>query len=122
MKAIGPYSLWRKAARGKTVPCYFSGFLGMDPETKTLVKGGLRAEIKASFNNMDKVLSDAKVEKDDIIKTTVYLTKMSDFSDMNDEFAAYFNSAKKPTRCCVAVKELPLGALFEIEIVAHFAE
>ena len=116
IKAIGPYSLFVKPT--KKNPIHFSGLVGIIPETGALVEGGLEAEVKQIFFNMDIVLGEAGVQKTDIAKTTVFLAAMSDFARFNEMYAAYFGD-HKPARSCVAVKELPKGAVAEIEILAY---
>ena len=114
MKPIGPYSLWVKGI-SNAVPYHFSGVIGLDPTTGALSPGGLKNEVHQAFKNLDEVLAQTPVKKTDIVKTTVFLTTMQHFSEMNEIYAQYFGE-HKPARSCVAVSELPKGCLFEIEV------
>ena len=98
--AIGPYSQGNRA--GDTV--YLSGQLGIDPATGKLAEGGVGAQARQSLKNIQALLA------------TVCLTSMADFKEVNEAYAAVFN-ADCPARSCVAVKELPLNGLVEIEAI-----
>ena len=114
---IGPYSIWVEAPSHAT-PVYFSGVIGIDAHSE-IVPGGLLAEVKQAFLNLDANLKSAGLNKSHIIKTTVFLANMADFAAMNELYAAYFTDDVKPARSCVAVKDLPKGSLFEIEVLAY---
>lgn len=111
--AIGPYSqaIWA----GDLL--YLSGQTPIDPATKKLVEGDIAAQTAQAFNNLEAVLNSAGLSMDDVIKCNVYLTSMSNFRGMNVVYQTRF-SAPYPARTTVAVLELPLGALVEIEMVA----
>jgi len=113
---IGPYS---QAIRvGAFVYC--SGQIPLDPATGALAPGGVAAQTERVVDNLAAVLRAAGTDLGAVVKTTVYLLRMSDFAEMNDVYAARFGSAA-PARSTVAVAGLPLGARIEIEAVA-FAE
>ena len=116
LKAVGPYSFFVKPV--KKNPIHFSGLIGLDPATNALTPGGLEPETLQIFRNMDYVLGLAGVTKTDIAKATVFLTNMGDFAKLNTLYESYFGE-HKPARSCVAVKELPKGAVVEIEIIAY---
>lgn len=111
--AIGPYS--------QAVWCgdllYLSGQTPIDPSTKKLVDGDIASQTAQAFNNLEAVLAAASLTLDQVIKCNVYLTSMSHFSGMNEVYQTRF-TAPYPARTTVAVLELPLGALVEIEMVA----
>jgi 2-iminobutanoate/2-iminopropanoate deaminase len=115
-RAIGPYShaVWS----GNLLYC--SGQAAVDPATMKLVAGGISEQTQQTFNNLEMVLKDAGLSLDDVIKVNVYLTSMSNFAGMNTVYQARF-SAPNPARTTVAVAELPLNALVEIECVAEKA-
>lgn len=110
--AIGPYSQGNRA--GDTV--YLSGQLGIDPATGKLAEGGVGAQARQSLKNIQALLAEVGATEKNVVKTTVFLTSMADFKEVNEAYAAVFN-ADCPARSCVAVKELPLNGLVEIEAI-----
>ena len=110
--AIGPYSQGTRA--GDTV--YLSGQLGIDPATGKLAEGGVGAQARQSLKNIQALLAEVGATEKNVVKTTVFLTSMADFKEVNEAYAAVFN-ADCPARSCVAVKELPLNGLVEIEAI-----
>lgn len=111
--AVGPYSHAVKA--GKVL--YTSGQLGLDPVTGELVEG-VEAQARVALSNLKAVLAAAKMEMEDVVKTTVFLKDMGDFAAINAIYAEAFGDTK-PARSCVAVASLPKGGLFEIEAIAR---
>ncbi len=112
-QAIGPYSVAIKA--GGFV--FTSGQIGLVPETMTLVEGGVEAEVRQVLTNLRNVLEASGVTLEDVVKTTVFLKDMNDFTKVNAIYAEFFTN-KPPARSAVAVAALPKGALVEIEAVA----
>ena len=111
--AIGPYSQAIKAG-----PFLFlSGALGMDPASGQVVTGGVAAEAEQALNNLGAILKAAGASFDDVVKTTIFLTDMADFSTVNEVYAKRFSGAP-PARSTVAVKELPRSGKVEIEFTA----
>lgn len=113
-RAIGPYSVGVWA--GDLL--YLSGQTPLDPETGTLVTGGVEAQTHRAFDNLEAALLDAGLSLDHVIKCNVYLTDMADFAAMNTAYAARFRQPY-PARTTVAVKGLPRDARVEIELVAR---
>ena len=111
--AVGPYS---HAVRSNG-HLFCSGQTPLDPETKTLVGGGVGAQTRQCFANLFAVLAAAGLTATDVVKCNVYLTDMGDFAEMNAAYEAMF-SAPYPARTTVAGAGLPLGAAVEIELVA----
>lgn len=111
-KAIGPYSPAVKL--GDFV--YVSGTLPIDPETDELVEGGIQEQTYQVLKNMEAVLSEMNLEMRHIMKTTVYMTDLADFNEMNEIYATYF-ADPYPARSTVEVKALPKGAKVEIEAI-----
>ena len=111
--AIGPYSqaIWA----GDLL--YLSGQTPIDPPIKKLVEGDIKVQTAQAFNNLEAVLIEAGLSMEQVIKCNVYLTSMSNFAGMNEVYLTRFQ-APYPARTTVAVFELPLGALVEIEMVA----
>ena len=110
--AIGPYS--QATDTGSTV--YVSGMLGIDPVTGEL-KEGIEAQAEQAFLNLEAVLKAAELTTASVVKTTVFLTDMGAFSQVNAVYSKHF-SAPYPARSCVQVSALPKGGLFEIEAIA----
>ncbi|MDQ2904580.1 MAG: RidA family protein [Ktedonobacteraceae bacterium] len=111
--AIGPYS---QAIRcGQFV--YTSGQIALDPVSGELVGADVQAQTQRVLQNLQAVLASAGTSLANIVKTTVFLTQMSDFQAMNSVYASYFGQPA-PARSTVAVAELPRKALVEIECIA----
>ena len=110
--ALGPYSQ-AKVSGGFL---FASGQIGINPEDGIVVTG-LEAQTKQVIKNIDAVLTAAGTDVSKVIKTTCFLANMSDFQAFNAIYGEYFTS--KPARSCVAVKDLPLGVLCEVEIIAE---
>lgn len=111
--AIGPYSQAIQAGN----MLFTSGQIPIDPATSQFVEGGIAEQTRQVFANLKAVLTEAGYTFDNIVKTTVFLADMSLFGAMNEVYAAQFTGAF-PARSAVAVKELPKGALVEIEVIA----
>lgn len=111
--AIGPYShgVWA----GDLL--FLSGQTPIDPATGALAPGGVTEQTEQVFRNLEAVVADAGLTMDDVVKTTVFLTTMADFPEMNAVYGAHF-AEPYPARSTVAVAALPLGARVEIELVA----
>ena len=112
--SVGPYS----HAIDSDGIIYFSGQTPIDPKTGTIVTGDIKDQTKQSFCNLFNVLKSAGLAGDDVIKVNVYLTDMNNFKKMNEVYAEQFG-APYPARTTIGVKELPLGALVEIEMIAR---
>ena len=112
--AIGPYSQAIKV--GELV--FVSGQLPIDPATGAFAEGGIKELTRQSLTNMKAILEEAGTSMANVVKTTVFLADMNDFSAMNEVYAEFF-AAPFPARSAVAVKTLPKGALVEIECIAQ---
>ncbi|MFZ7128559.1 MAG: RidA family protein [Desulfobacterales bacterium] len=111
--AVGPYSQAVKA--GGFV--FASGQIPLDPGTGALVGGDIRKEAHQALSNLRAVLEAAGSSMNHVVKATVFLTDMADFSDVNEVYAGFFDDAP-PARACIAVAALPKGARVEVEAVA----
>jgi 2-iminobutanoate/2-iminopropanoate deaminase len=111
--AIGPYS--QAVEINKTL--YISGQIPLDPLTGKLVDGDIRIQTEQVFRNIGAILSEAGYSFSDVVKSTCFLKDMADFKAMNEVYALHY-SEDHPARAAFAVKELPLGALIEIETIA----
>jgi 2-iminobutanoate/2-iminopropanoate deaminase len=114
--AVGPYS---QAVR---IPCkellFCAGQIPLDPATQQMVKGDIAVQTRQVLNNVKGLLEAAGTNLSHVVKTTVFLTSMADFKAMNAAYEAFFPT-DPPARSAVAVKELPLGAQVEIEVLAY---
>lgn len=112
-KPIGPYS---PAIKTDSL-IFCAGQTPVDPATGQLVSGGIQEQTQRVMENLRAVLTAAGSSFDSVVKTTVFLTSMSDFAAMNEVYGRYFSGAA-PARTTVAVAELPRGARVEIECIA----
>lgn len=111
--AIGPYS----QAVEVNGTLYVSGQVPVDPATGRFVEGDITIQTQQVFRNIKAILDEAGYNFTDVVKSTCYLTNISDFKAMNEVYARYYVT-DQPARVTFAVKELPLGASIEIETVA----
>lgn len=112
-QAIGPYS--QGIETNDFV--FFSGQIAINPQTGKLEGDDFSSQTQRVLKNIEALLSAQGLTAANVVKTTVFITDMSKFSEVNAEYAKFFPSAP-PARSCVAVSALPLGALVEIEIIA----
>jgi 2-iminobutanoate/2-iminopropanoate deaminase len=112
-KPIGPYSQAIKA-NGFV---YLSGQVALDPKTGEMVGSDIRQQTERVFENIKGILEASGANLHHVVKTTVFLKDMNDFSAMNEVYARYFTSAP-PARSTVQVSRLPKDALVEIEVIA----
>jgi len=113
-KAIGPYS---QAIRAGAL-VYTAGQVPIDPAIGKLIEGGVAEQTRQVLNNVKAILEAAGTSIDRVIKTTVFMSDLSQFSAMNAVYAEFFPS-NPPARSTVQVAALPLGALVEIEAIAE---
>ena len=110
--AIGPYS--------QAIVCgdmlYTSGQIPINPETGNIEATDITAQTEQVMKNLAAVLDAAGTSFENVVKTTCFLAEIADFAAFNAVYAEYFVS--KPARSCVAVKDLPKGALCEVELIA----
>src|SRR5947207_15153124 len=113
--AVGPYN---HAVRiGDLLFC--AGQIPLDPATGNLVSGDIKAQTERVLENVKAILEDQKLTFTNVVKSTVFLTNLSDFAGMNEIYAKYFSS-DFPARSTIQVAALPKGASVEIEVIAHY--
>ena len=112
-RAIGPYS----TAVISGGVCYLSGMIPVDPSTGELAAGDTEGQARQVFENMKTVLEEMHLSMADIVKTTVFLIDLSDFTAVNGIYADYFGP-DYPARSCIQVSALPKGARIEVEAIA----
>ncbi len=115
-EAIGPYSQAVQADQW----LFLSGQIGLDPATGQVVSGGAAAEAERVLDNLAGVLAATGGNLDDIVRTTIYLTDLADFTAVNAVYANRF-SVPYPARATVGVAALPRGARVEIDAIARLA-
>jgi 2-iminobutanoate/2-iminopropanoate deaminase len=116
-KAIGPYSQAVLVERQGAQTLYLSGQIPLDPATGALVAGDIAAQTERALANVEALLAAAGLGFADVVKTTVFLTDLADFAQMNEVYARRF-VAPYPARSTVEVAALPRGARVEIEVLA----
>ena len=112
-KAIGPYSQ-AIIANGFI---FSAGQIALNPATMEIIGGGIREQTERVLQNLEAVLAGAGSSMQKVVKTTVFLVDMQDFTAMNEIYAKHFGD-HKPARSTVAVSGLPRGVRVEIEVVA----
>jgi 2-iminobutanoate/2-iminopropanoate deaminase len=115
--ALGPYS---QAVRVGNL-LFLSGQVGIDPQSGTLVEGGVEAQARQIFRNIGAVLAAAGSDLGRLLKTTVFLKDMAAFKTVNEVYASHVPQPF-PARSAVAVRDLPAGAEVEIEALALAGE
>lgn len=112
-KAIGPYS--QAVAVGQFL--YTSGQIPLDPQTQTIAGTTIQEQTKQVLANLDAVLAAAGTSWAQVVKTTVFMTDLTEFAEMNAIYEAHLGTAK-PARSTVQVAALPRNVKIEIELVA----
>lgn len=111
--AIGPYS--QAVVAGNLI--FTSGQIALNPETGALDGANITEQTHRVCKNLSAVLAEAGGSLKSAVKTVCFLSDMADFAEFNAVYGQYFS--EKPARSCVAVKELPKGALVEVEVIAE---
>ncbi|PIQ97644.1 MAG: reactive intermediate/imine deaminase [Nitrospinae bacterium CG11_big_fil_rev_8_21_14_0_20_56_8] len=114
--AIGPYE--QGVRIGDLV--FTSGQIALDPATGRFLAGDIEQETERTLDNLKAILEAAGLSLGHVVKTTVYLADLGDFSRMNGVYEKYF-ARSKPARACVQVAALPKGARVEIDAIASFS-
>lgn len=112
--AIGPYA--QAVQSGGFL--FTSGQIALDPTTMEIVDGGVEAQTQQVLANLEAVLTEAGLTKTNVIKTTIFLANMDDFTTVNQVYGDFFGD-HKPARSTVEVSRLPKDVLVEIELVAE---
>ncbi|OFZ32159.1 MAG: reactive intermediate/imine deaminase [Bdellovibrionales bacterium RIFCSPHIGHO2_01_FULL_40_29] len=115
-KAVGPYS--QAVLMNDMLFC--SGQIAIDPKTQDVFTGDIKQQTEMVLSNIEAVLKASEMSFSHVVKTTIFLSSMSDFATVNEIYAKRF-SANPPARSTVAVAGLPKGVNIEIEVIAHRA-
>ena len=110
--AVGPYSQAVEVAG----IIYTSGQIAIDPAQGKITATDIFGQAEQCCKNIGAILNEAGLNFENVVKTTCFLADIADFKNFNSVYEKYFIS--KPARSCVAVKDLPAGALCEIEVIA----
>ena len=116
--AIGPYSQATKLPVGDKSLIFVAGQIALDPATNELIEGSVGEQAHRAMKNVQGILAAAGGSLDQVVKTTIFLTTMDDFAEVNEAYGSYFEEAP-PSRATVAVSGLPKGVDVEIEVVAY---
>ena len=111
--AIGPYSQALKV--GEMV--FVSGQIPIDPATDDILQGDIKAQTRQVLTNLNAVLTAAGSSLEKTVKTTVYITNMDEFTQVNEVYSEFFKD-QPPARACVEVSRLPKGVAVEIDAIA----
>jgi 2-iminobutanoate/2-iminopropanoate deaminase len=111
---IGPYN--QAVLAGNTL--YISGQIPMDPETQELISGDIKAETERVMQNLNAILRAADMSFDNVVKSTIFVKDMAQFSAINEAYGAYFDPATAPARETVEVSNLPRYVNVEISMIA----
>lgn len=114
--AIGPYN--QAVACGDLLFC--SGQVALDPATMELVAGGVAEQTEQVLKNLRAVVEAGGSNMERVLRCTIFLADMADFATVNEVYARHFSGAK-PSRACVAVRELPKSGLVEIDCIARLS-
>ena len=115
IKPIGPYT--PGVQNGPFV--FLAGQVGIDPASNTLVEGGVKAETKQAMENLGKVLQEAGLSYQNVVKTTIFMADLKDFADMNEVYGSFFPAGSiAPARSTVQVSAIPRSAHVEIDMIA----
>lgn len=111
--AIGPYSQAVEMAN----TLYISGQLPVDVETGKIVEGGIKEQTEMVLKNIGEILKAAGYTFEDVVKSTVLLSDINDFKDMNEVYGSIY-TVNPPARAAYQVAKLPLNSMIEIETIA----
>ena len=111
---IGPYN--QAVLTGNTL--YTSGQIAINPETSELVLDDIKTETTQVMNNLKAVLKAADMTFENVIKSTIFISNMDDFVNINDVYGSYFDDATAPARETVQVARLPKSVNVEISVIA----
>ena len=112
--AIGPYNQSIKI----NDTLYISGQIPLVPKTMELVSGKIEEETHQVMRNLESIIKKAKMSFKNVVKSTIYLDNMKNFSKVNNVYGSYFKKGDEPARETVAVRSLPKGVRIEISMIA----
>lgn len=111
---IGPYN--QAVLINDTL--YLSGQIGLNPHSMELIEGGVKKEAEQVMKNLKSVLEAAEMNFDQVVKSSIFLSDIADFGQVNEVYGSYFNNESAPARETIAVKTLPKNVRVEISMIA----
>ncbi|MFV1450169.1 RidA family protein [Maribacter sp. HS] len=111
---IGPYN----QAILSNGTLYISGQIPINPKNGALVSGDIKLETKQSMENLKAILTEAEMTFEHVVKSSIFLSDMNQFTDVNEVYATYFNAETAPARETVEVANLPKFVNVEISMIA----
>ena len=112
-KPIGPYN--QAVIAGNYI--FISGQIALNPESGQLITDEIKKETTQVMENLKAILSEASLTFENIVKTTIFLSSMDDFADVNEIYGSYINDSTAPARETVQVSKLPVGVNVEISMI-----
>ena len=112
-KPIGPYN--QAVIAGNYI--FISGQIALNPESGQLITDEIKKETTQVMENLKAILSEASLTFENIVKTTIFLSSMDDFADVNEIYGSYLNDSTAPARETVQVSKLPVGVNVEISMI-----
>ena len=97
---------------------FTSGQIAINPENGDLVIENIKDETRQVMENLKSVLSSANIDFENVVKSSIFISSMEDFNDINDVYGSYFNASNAPARETVQVAKLPKGVNVEISMIA----
>ena len=113
-KPIGPYN--QAVIAGNYM--FISGQIALNPKNSELITGEIKKETTQVMENLKAILSEASLTFENVVKTTIFLSDMNDFSSVNEIYGSYLNNSTAPARETVQVSKLPVGVNVEISMIA----
>ena len=113
-KPIGPYN--QAVIAGNYM--FISGQIALNPKSGELITDEIKRETTQVMENLKAILSEASLTFDNVVKTTIFLSRMDDFADVNEIYGSYLNDSTAPARETVQVSKLPVGVNVEISMIA----
>ena len=113
-KPIGPYN--QAVIAGNYM--FISGQIALNPKNGELITGEIEKETTQVMENLKAILSEASLSFENVVKTTIFLSDMNDFSSVNEIYGSYLNNSTAPARETVQVSKLPVGVNVEISMIA----
>ena len=113
-KPIGPYN--QAVIAGNYM--FISGQIALNPNSGQLITDEIKRETTQVMENLKAILSEASLTFDNVVKTTIFLSSMDDFADVNEIYGSYLNDSTAPARETVQVSKLPVGVNVEISMIA----
>ena len=118
-KAPAPVGPYNQAVSASGTMLFVAGQIPLDPQTAEIVgEGDITAQTQQVMNNLGAILTEAGAKWSDVVKTSVFMSDLANFTPMNQVYAEYFVEDTAPARACVEVSRLPKDVLVEIECIA----